>query len=747
MTFPDDPHFLAKIQEVADRAVKELEGDDEVQVEAHLYKLLFYETGGHFKAHRDTEKEPGMFATLIVQLPTVGGYKGGKVVIKQETWSCAYNAGSLELDHQSLSSSTEFYYTAFFADCRHTLEKVKAGTRLCLSFNLVRKNSNRPWNMAQILHSPMFEKVEDVLRPWLEAVEEDDAANSKVFPRILAIPLQHKYTPRNLSFSRLKGEDVTLFQVLANCLDRRLDLHLCLVTKHEIGEPVDHNGHCKKYRAMWTKECSEARGQRAGRCFTMGHVEEEEMEATNWVDLDDERLPIFPWCLDTETEVVQGKDEGLFLEGTDPDELQYEGYMGNEGPTLEYFYHRAMVVVWPKTKTVPTIIAERRPNNLYFASTVPEDAEVLSLLRMVERLQKDKDQHAHLVLSQLLAHCVRKYDGIWGEHDSYEEAYLEDSNGESLLDKLQNLKEWDGRQNKAKCVSSRLLDMCVVAGDLADVLKVLQLLSEVFQKRGAFHRVPWSIGLRSKFVSKSIAAAVHAHGWTACGHAVLLLLKKDRVLDEAEFYGQLVMELQELGHHKEAFLVANKAFELVSTSMTPTQCPELFKLFVKLILAMSEECLKELGSKFLQWLGPTPEFTWCQPSAHLPDHPAVEAFLKGPRESFTYHNLDSLLEARKLAQSFDGRFKNGYCATAIEGGRGARAHCVIKKSRDGFQYVLQNWKQQQEEASELKHRLQESARTGEKKKKKVKVDGTKTSDTRVEVGLGEKNLRGSGGSK
>jgi len=34
-------------------------------VEAHLYKLLLYEQGGFFKPHRDTEKEPGMFGTLV----------------------------------------------------------------------------------------------------------------------------------------------------------------------------------------------------------------------------------------------------------------------------------------------------------------------------------------------------------------------------------------------------------------------------------------------------------------------------------------------------------------------------------------------------------------------------------------------------------------------------------------------------------------------------------------------------------
>ncbi len=44
-------------------------------VSSELYKLLLYEEGGHFKLHRDSEKVQGMFATLVVQLPTT--FKGG----------------------------------------------------------------------------------------------------------------------------------------------------------------------------------------------------------------------------------------------------------------------------------------------------------------------------------------------------------------------------------------------------------------------------------------------------------------------------------------------------------------------------------------------------------------------------------------------------------------------------------------------------------------------------------------------
>ena len=40
------------------------------RVQAQLYKLLLYQPGDHFTAHRDTEKAPGMFATMVILLPS-----------------------------------------------------------------------------------------------------------------------------------------------------------------------------------------------------------------------------------------------------------------------------------------------------------------------------------------------------------------------------------------------------------------------------------------------------------------------------------------------------------------------------------------------------------------------------------------------------------------------------------------------------------------------------------------------------
>ena len=61
--------FEAAIQKQAQKYGTSLGAQEEGEnlVEARLYKMVLYEKGGFFKAHKDTEKEPGMFGSLVVQ--------------------------------------------------------------------------------------------------------------------------------------------------------------------------------------------------------------------------------------------------------------------------------------------------------------------------------------------------------------------------------------------------------------------------------------------------------------------------------------------------------------------------------------------------------------------------------------------------------------------------------------------------------------------------------------------------------
>lgn len=76
-------------------------------VSAELYKLLVYEEGSFFVDHRDTEKAPGMFATLVVVLPSIA--TGGELVVR-------HRDREVSLDLRSAEPS-EAAFAAFYADC------------------------------------------------------------------------------------------------------------------------------------------------------------------------------------------------------------------------------------------------------------------------------------------------------------------------------------------------------------------------------------------------------------------------------------------------------------------------------------------------------------------------------------------------------------------------------------------------------------------------------------------------------
>jgi len=113
-------------------------------VTAEFYKMLIYDRGGFFLAHRDTEKVDGMFGTLVVTLPSM--YRGGALRVR--------HAGrEVTLDTQAADPS-ELSYVAFYADCEHEALPVREGNRVCLVYNLIQKHSK---GRHRTLKAPEFE--------------------------------------------------------------------------------------------------------------------------------------------------------------------------------------------------------------------------------------------------------------------------------------------------------------------------------------------------------------------------------------------------------------------------------------------------------------------------------------------------------------------------------------------------------------------------------------------------------------
>ena len=97
------------------------------QIDAWLHNLLIYGPGQFFKPHQDTEKHPGMVATLVLVWPSP--HIGGTLRVQlgqQET----------VLSSQHLQAQ-DLRWFAFYADCRHEVLPVQEGWRVALTFDLV----------------------------------------------------------------------------------------------------------------------------------------------------------------------------------------------------------------------------------------------------------------------------------------------------------------------------------------------------------------------------------------------------------------------------------------------------------------------------------------------------------------------------------------------------------------------------------------------------------------------------------
>src|SRR6266496_515049 len=121
-------------------------GCEGMAVSAELYKLLVYDPGGFFLAHRDTEKAGGMFGTLVVVVPSA--HRGGELVIR--------HAGREVTMDMSGAEFSEVSFAAFYADCEHEVKAVTEGNRVCLVYNLTLQRDAR--GKDESLQAPDYEK-------------------------------------------------------------------------------------------------------------------------------------------------------------------------------------------------------------------------------------------------------------------------------------------------------------------------------------------------------------------------------------------------------------------------------------------------------------------------------------------------------------------------------------------------------------------------------------------------------------
>ena len=178
------------------------------------------------------------------------------------------------------------------------------------------------------------DRVAALLRRWADAEDEPDK---------LILPLEHAYTPAELSFGSLKGADAGIASVLVKAASAAdCDLHLVLVSIEESGSAYETGG---GYRGRRWNRYDDDDDDGGDDEFEVIDVDERALTLTEWRRPDGTAAGFndFPF----EEEELCPPDA---FDDLTPDEQHFQEATGNEGASFERTYRRAGLVLWPHSR-------------------------------------------------------------------------------------------------------------------------------------------------------------------------------------------------------------------------------------------------------------------------------------------------------------------------------------------------------------------------------------------------------------
>jgi hypothetical protein len=307
------------------------------EVGISFHSLLVYEKGQFFVAHQDSEKDDAMIGTLVVTLPSA--YTGGALLVGQDEERVAYQG-----------SKTAHTLVAFYADLRHEVLPVKTGYRVTLTYNLLlRGDTSGPApdddsTVAELAHS-LSEHFGTPVPRYFGGPAGDP-------PGRLAYLLDHEYTPRGLSWSRLKGIDARRAGLLRAAADKagcEAVLGLAEVQETHEAFPADDyygDGGYDRYQDWDEDEDEDDDGSGDGSGdgeYEVQSLVNSEVSITRWLGPDGKRPEDVSLYI-PDGEVCASTPSGSLK----PYASEYEGYMGNYGNTLDRWYKRGVLLIWPR---------------------------------------------------------------------------------------------------------------------------------------------------------------------------------------------------------------------------------------------------------------------------------------------------------------------------------------------------------------------------------------------------------------
>lgn len=269
------------------------------RLEAQFHSLLVYERGQFFAPHQDSEKNDAMVASLVVVLPSP--FSGGELVVHGKEGARRY-AGS----------RTDTTLITYYADALHEVLPVRTGHRIALTYNLLMSGDTSQREAAR----DVVAEATTLITSYFTTVVTPRYGGAPRIPTRLAYLLDHSYTPRALAqgLGRLKGVDAERAAVLTAAAERSgCEVTLSLADVHEIRD----DGSDDEYLIA------------------------SDVSITRWLTPEGQVV-----------EVNLGLDDDELAATTPSRSLrayasEHEGYMGNYGNTIDRWYHRGALLVWP----------------------------------------------------------------------------------------------------------------------------------------------------------------------------------------------------------------------------------------------------------------------------------------------------------------------------------------------------------------------------------------------------------------
>ncbi|MGL5809044.1 MAG: 2OG-Fe(II) oxygenase [Nocardioides sp.] len=293
---------------------------------AELHSMLIYGKGQFFLPHQDSEKHDGMVASLVVVLPSV--HTGGELVVDDAGTERTYRG-----------SRDELVLVAFYADRRHEVRPVRSGHRVTLTFNLILSSPGEP------SAGPVAEAATYLDEHFTTRIRSRYGNHDLGEPTRLAFLLDHDYTQSGLAAGRLKGQDADRVATLRLAAERAgCESVLALAEIKETWDalPADEYAH-----HGWGYDEDEDEDHDSTD-YELNELIEDEIVLDWWTSPDGAeeaiRLPLddHEVCAVTPTRSLT------------PYESEYEGYMGNYGNTVDRWYRRAAMVIWPRKNAFAT---------------------------------------------------------------------------------------------------------------------------------------------------------------------------------------------------------------------------------------------------------------------------------------------------------------------------------------------------------------------------------------------------------